>query len=549
MTDVATAGGKTTELDALVIGAGFAGLYQLHCLRERLGLKVRALEAGGGVGGTWYWNRYPGARCDSESHAYWFTFDQDLMKEWEWSERYPAQAEILRYLNFVTDRLDLRRDIQFDTRVVSAHYDGAANRWRVTTEDGETFVVTWLITAVGCLSTANVPKFPGLETFKGQWYHTGEWPHEKVDFTGMRVGVIGTGSSAIQAIPVIAEEAGHVTVFQRTPNFSIPSRNTIMADEYEADWKRNYEARRAASREMRTGVLNEMNDKSALAVSPEERQAEYEKRWKIGGTSFMVAFNDLIVNKESNDTAAEFVRSKIRQIVKDPKRAEILAPKNHPIGTKRICVDTRYYETYNRENVDLIDISGTPIEAITPKGVRVGGKEYEFDAIVFATGFDAMTGTLARIDIRGKGGEKLVDKWEAGPRTYLGLMSVGFPNMFFITGPGSPSVLSNMMVSIEQHVDWLSDCFAYLRTHQNDSIEPTRDAEDAWVEHVNKVAFKTLYPEANSWYMGANVKGKPRVFMPYIGGVPTYRRECAEIAAKGYEGFQLTGAAQAQAAD
>ena len=535
------------EVDLVIVGAGFAGMYLLHRARG-LGMSAIVFETGTDVGGTWYWNRYPGARCDVESMQYSYSFSDDLQREWKWPELFSAQPDILRYAGHVADRFDLRRDICFETRVTAATYHAGQRRWDVSTSRGDAVSARFCVMATGSLSAARLPDIQGIDSFRGKTYHTGAWPHEKVDLSGLRVGVVGTGSSAIQAVPVIAEKAKHVTVFQRTPNFSIPSRNRVMTDDYEADWKGNYETRRAAARQTRNGVLNELNDKSAIAVPLEQRQAEYERRWRMGGTSFMAAFNDLVLNQASNDTAAEFVRSKIREIVKDQNTAELLAPKNHPIGTKRICVDTRYYETFNRDNAKLVDISAAPIEAITPQGLRTGGQDYEFDVIVFATGFDAMTGTLAKIDIRGKDGAALVEKWEAGPRTYLGLMSEGFPNMFFITGPGSPSVLSNMIVSIEQHVEWLSDCFAYLRSHQRDSIEPTRAAEDAWVEHVNEAAFKTLYPAANSWYMGANVPGKPRVFMPYIGGVATYRRECAEIAENGYTGFALTTAATPSAA-
>ncbi|HEY4172262.1 MAG TPA: NAD(P)/FAD-dependent oxidoreductase, partial [Rhodopila sp.] len=439
----------------------------------------------------------------------------------------------------VADRFDLRRDMRFETRVNSAVFDEAARRWAVKTDRGDEVSARYCVMATGCLSAARRPDFPGIDSFKGKTYHTGHWPHEGVDFTGLRVGVIGTGSSAIQSIPVIAEQAAHVTVFQRTPNFSIPSRNRPMPDEYAQSWKDVYPTRRAEARLARTGVLAYPNDQSAVETPDAERLAIYEKRWESGGTTFMASFNDLIFNKASNDTAADFVRGKIRAMVDDPAKAELLAPTSHPIGTKRICVDTNYYLAYNRPNVDLVDVRNAPIEALTPDGLTVDGKEYAFDAIVFATGFDAMTGALTRMGIVGRGGETLADKWEAGPRTYLGLMTAGFPNMFMITGPGSPSVLSNMMVSIEQHVDWIADCLGHLTQHQNDVIEPTQQAEDAWVQHVNDVAYTTLYPSAASWYMGANIPGKPRVFMPYIGGVGAYRGKCDEIAANGYEGFQL----------
>jgi cyclohexanone monooxygenase len=441
----------------------------------------------------------------------------------------------------VATRFDLKRDIEFDTTVTAAHFDETARRWRLETEDGRRYSARFCVMATGCLSTARVPEFEGIERYRGETYHTGYWPHEGVDFAGKRVGVVGTGSSAIQAIPVIAEQAAHLTVFQRTPNYSIPSRNGPMTEAYERSWKEVYaERREEARRRTKNGVLAGLNDVSAMAVSDQERQRTYERRWEGGGTYFMAAFNDLATNQASNDTAAEFVREQIRQTVKDPEVAELLAPKDYPIGTKRICVDTAYFETFNRETVKLVDVRDKPIEEITETGLVAGGIAYDFDAIVFATGFDAMTGTLARIDIRGRADEALADKWQAGPRTHLGLMSHGFPNMFMITGPGSPSVLSNMMVSIEQHVDWTADAIAHLRDRGLETMEPTREAEDAWVVHNNEVAYRTLYPKAASWYMGANVPGKPRLFLPYIGGVDAYRQKCEEIAARGYEGFELT---------
>jgi cyclohexanone monooxygenase len=480
---------------------------------------------------------------------YSFSFLPELQQEWRWSERFASQPEILRYAGHVADRLDLRQDIRFGTRVTRAAYDEAAGLWAVETDGGDRYLARYCVMATGCLSTARLPEIEGLRSFAGATYHTGHWPHGGVDFSGKRVAVIGTGSSAIQAIPVIARQAAHVTVFQRTSNFSIPSRNAPMDDDYESWWKSDYEAHRAKARMMRTGILYGLNDKSALEVTPEEREAEYEARWARGGTAFMGAFSDLITNREANDTASEFVRRKIRGLVKDPKVAELLAPKGYPIGTKRICVDTEYFETFNRPNVTLVDVREAPIEAITPRGVRTASAEYDCDALVFATGFDAMTGALTCIDIRGRGDLGLAEKWAEGPRTYLGLMTAGFPNLFMITGPGSPSVLSNMIVSIEQHVDWLSDCLAHLRTRGLTTIEAVPEAEEAWVAHVNEVADRTLYPQAASWYMGANVPDKPRVFMPYIGGVGVYREKCAEIAAKGYEGFRLSAGAMPAAAE
>ncbi len=537
---------QAAEVDVAIVGAGFAGMYLLHRLRG-LGISAQIYEAATGVGGTWYWNRYPGARCDVESMQYSFSFSNELQQEWHWSERFAAQPEILAYANHIADRFDLRRDIRFETRVTAAHYDDKTRRWHVTTDRGDTLSAQHCVMATGCLSTARLPDIPGRESFTGPTYHTGYWPHEGVDFTGKRVGVIGTGSSAIQAIPVMAAHAAEMTVFQRTPNYSIPSRNRPMTADYEDPWKSNYDVRRAKARTMRTGIIYDasdanygINDVSAMDVSPEERQRVYEQRWKVGGTSFMAAFNDLLTNQESNDTASEFVRSKIREIVKDPATAEILCPKDYPIGTKRICVDTDYFETYNRPSVTLVDLKATPIETITPTGVKTSDRTYEFDAIVFATGFDAMTGALANIDIEGRDGIKLVDKWTGGPQTYLGLMSAGLPNLFMITGPGSPSVLSNMIVSIEQHVDWVIDLIAHMRANGMETVEPSAQAEADWGQHVNEAGHRTLYVKAASWYMGANIPGKPRVFMPYIGGVGVYREECNAIAANGYEGFVLT---------
>ncbi len=539
--------------DVVIVGAGFGGMYLLHRLRA-LGMTARVFEAATGVGGTWYWNRYPGARCDVESMQYSFSFSKELQQEWSWSERFAAQPEILAYANHVADRFDLRRDIQLETRVTAATFDEGTQRWHVTTDRGDSVSAQYCVMATGCLSTARLPDIKGRDSFEGATYHTGYWPHDGVDLSGLRVAVIGTGSSAIQAIPVIAAQAGTLTVFQRTPNYSIPSRNCAMTPDYEGPWKAAYDARRAKARTMRTGIIYDatdsnygVNDVSAMDVSPHERERVYEQRWATGGTSFMAAFNDLITNQASNDTASDFVRSKIRAIVKDPATAEILCPKDYPIGTKRICVDTNYFEAYNRPNVKLIDLKATPITEITPKGVRTTAGEFEFDAIVYATGFDAMTGALTNVDIRGRDGIQLREKWHGGPQTYLGLMTAGLPNLFMITGPGSPSVLSNMIVSIEQHVDWTVDAIAYMRANGLATIEPTADAEIRWGQHVNEAGERTLYTKAASWYMGANIPGKPRVFMPYIGGVGVYRQECDAVAANGYEGFVLTARSDAHA--
>ncbi|MEO8158643.1 MAG: NAD(P)/FAD-dependent oxidoreductase [Betaproteobacteria bacterium] len=533
--------GPATALDALVIGAGFSGLYQLLCLRDRLGLSVKVLEAGDGVGGTWYWNRYPGARCDSESHAYCYTFSEQLMREWEWSERYPGPPEILRYLNHVADRFDLKRDILFNTRVNTAHYDETANRWRVTTGTGEEYTAQFLITAVGCLSSANVPAIPGLDTFAGHWYHTGQWPHEGVDFRGKRVGQIGTGSTGIQAAPVIAESAAHLTVFQRTANYSVPARNGPLTPEFRRYVKEHVAEIRNVTRASINGHPWLIEDRSALQTPPDERQALYEAAWETGGLRFRAAFRDLLVDKAANDTAAEFIRNKIRQIVKDPATAEKLANIDHPYAAKRPPIDTDYFETFNRDNVELIDVRADPIEAITPCGIRTRSAEFPLDIIVFATGFDGLTGSLLKMDIRGRGGLPLAKAWAAGPRNYLGLQVAGFPNLFMVTGPGSPSVLCNMPVAIEQHVEWISDCIAHLRERGLGRIEPKEEAVDSWVEEVNAAANATLLPHAkHSWYLGANIPGKPRVFMPYAGGMAHYRNICADVAARNYEGFTLS---------
>ncbi|MBK1657511.1 flavin-containing monooxygenase [Paracraurococcus ruber] len=532
---------RAGDLDAIVIGAGFAGMYQLHLLRDRLGLKVRVLEQGGGVGGTWYWNRYPGARCDSESHSYCYSFSEELYKEWEWTERYPEQPEILRYLNWVADRLDLKRDIRFDTRVTACTYDAAANLWRVTTEAGETLTATYLIAAVGCLSTANVPKIPGLEDFQGRWYHTGQWPHEGVDFSGSRVGQIGTGSTGIQAVPVIAEQAQHLTVFQRTANYSVPARNGPLSEEFKAWVRDNYADIRATMLETPNGHPFRILERSCWDVTDEERKRIYEAAWEKGGLQFRANFRDLLMDKAANDTAADFLKAKIREIVKDPETAAKLADIDHPYAAKRPPIDTNYFETYNRPNVSLVDVRSNPIERITPTGLRLrDGTEHPLDIIVFATGFDAMTGPLLRLNVTGRDGLALGDAWAEGPRTYLGLQVVGFPNFFTITGPGSPSVLCNMPICIEQHADWIADCIAHLRAKGIARMEPDPAAVERWVTHVNEAANATLLPQAgHSWYLGANVPGKPRVFMPYAGGMGRYRRLCAEVAEKGYEGFRL----------
>jgi cyclohexanone monooxygenase len=547
MSALPSVSGKASETyDVVVVGAGFAGMYMLHRLRGQ-GMTARVYEQGDGVGGTWYWNRYPGARCDVESMQYSYSFSEDLQQEWDWSERYAPQPEILKYANHVADRFNLRPDIQFNTRVECAEFNENANTWAVTTSDGKTVTAKYVVLATSCLSNAKMPDIKGLDGFKGKVYHTGHWPHETVDFTGQRVAVIGTGSSGIQSVPIIAEQASELTVFQRTANFSIPARNAVLTDAERQWFRQNYpEIRRFAREEARNGIYTEMPDRGALDDGDNERRTKYESRWSKGGLTFMSVYNNLALDKTANDTAADFVREKIAEIVRDPETAKLLQPNNHPIGSKRICIDTDYFATFNRPNVTLVDIKTDPIEEITANAVRAGGKDYEVDALVLATGFDAMTGSVAKIDIRGRYGQTLNQKWAEGPKTCLGLMSAGFPNLFIITGPGSPSVLSNMIVSIEQHVDWIADCVAYMRDHHLETMEANKDAEDKWVAHVNEVAYSTLYPQANSWYMGANVPGKPRIFMPYIGGVGPYRQICNDVAAKGYEGFVMQGAERKQ---
>jgi cation diffusion facilitator CzcD-associated flavoprotein CzcO len=535
---------ESRALDALVIGAGFAGLYQLHCLRDRLGLRVQVLEAGDGVGGTWYWNRYPGARCDSESHAYCYSFSKALRTEWQWSERYPGQAEIMRYLAHVADTLDLRRDIAFNERVVDAAYDDKANLWRVKTESGKSFVARLLIAAVGCLSTANVPKIKGLETFAGEWYHTGNWPHQPVDFTGKRVAQIGTGSTGIQSAPVIAETAEHLYVLQRTANYSVPARNVPLTPAMRKDLQDRDAEFLEIMRTNTNGHPFRISERRAFDVDADERLKLYEQSWERGGLQFRGVFGDMVTDKKANDTAAEFLRNKIRQIVKDPETARLLSDIDHPYGAKRPPIDTNYFETFNRKNVTLVDVRTDPIVEITPEGVRTKNATYPVDIIVLATGFDAMTGPLLRLNVRGKGGLALSDVWKDGPRNYLGLQVPGFPNLFTMTGPGSPSVLTNMPVAIEQHVEWITDCIDYMRRNGMDRIEATEQATSGWVKTVNDAANATLLPTVpHSWYLGANVPGKPKVFMPYAGGLARYRSICNDIASNGYRGFDLSRSA------
>lgn len=527
------------ELDAVVVGAGFAGLYMLYRLREK-GMSVKVFEAGGDIGGTWYWNRYPGARCDVESMDYSFSFDPDLEQEWEWTEKYASQPEILSYLRHVADRYDLREDVVLATRVTQAGFDDDTRRWTVRTDRGHVVSARYCVMATGCLSVPKFPEAPGLERFAGPWYHTALWPERPVDFSGQRLGVIGTGSSGIQSIPFLAEQARTLTVFQRTPNYVVPAFNEPLAPERVAEAKANYRTIREAARRSIFGVAVDPPTKSALEVSEEERRAVYQAGWDRGHVfTLPQVFTDLIFDEESNETAAEFIREQVRAKVDDPELARKLEPRGYPYATKRPCLDTGYYETYNREHVDLVDLREEELLEITEAGVRTSAREYEFDSLVIATGFDAITGALLNVDITGAGGVSLREKWRDGPRTYLGLMVSEFPNLFTITGPGSPGVFSNMIVSIEQHVEFVSDLIEYATNHNRTVVEADEVAEKEWTEHVRVVSDATLCPRADSFYLGANVVGKPRVFMPYVGGVAAYREKCEWVAGNDYDGFVL----------
>ena len=530
-------------MDLLIVGAGFAGLYMLYKARQN-GLKALVIEAGGGVGGTWYFNRYPGARVDIQSMEYSYSFCEELQQEWCWSERYAGQPELLRYANHVADRFALRDGIRLDTELKSAAFDEVAHRWNAvaTQHDGSVqhLSARFLVMASGPLSSPNWPAFKGLDAFKGKVYHTARWPDEAVDFTGQRVGIIGTGSSAIQLIPMLAQEARALTVFQRTAAYCVPARNGPIDVQYEANIKANYADFRTRNLRMHGGFSANLppNPVSALAVTAAAREADFEARWQIGGFALLGAYNDLLLNHDSNALAAEFVRKKIRGIVSDPVTARLLCP-TQTIGCKRLGVDSGYYETYNRANVTLADVSQHPIDTITPNGLTTQGTEHAFDALVLATGFDAITGTHTRLDLRGRGGLTIQDKWSAGPANYLGLMVQGFPNLFNIAGAGSTSAFTNVMRSIEHHVDWIADCIAHLNSNHLSTIEATKEAEALWTEHVNAAAARTVFLSCNSWYLGANIPGKTRMFMPLAGGFPSYVKRCANVARDGYAGFTL----------
>jgi cation diffusion facilitator CzcD-associated flavoprotein CzcO len=526
------------ELDAIVVGAGFAGLHALHHLRTA-GFHARVLEAGAGVGGVWFWNRYPGARCDVESADYSYSFSPELEQEWTWSERFASQPEIERYLNFVADTFDLHHYIDLNTRVSRVVYDDSTGRWLVTTAQGRQFVARYCIMATGMLSEFNRPSIDGSGDFAGEQYDTGRWPAEPVQLDGRRVAVIGTGSTGIQLITEIAPVVEHLVVFQRTPNFSLPGANRPLTTQDVDELKATYADRRRRARDSPTGNVIDPNPKSALEDDDAGRQREFESRWGNGAFSVLFSYTDLMVDPEANAALTEFMQSKIRERVTDAAVAADLVPTNHPAGSKRMCVDNGYYETFNRDNVTLVNIRRTPILQITEAGIRTTERDYDVDLIVYATGFDAMTGALSKIDIRGREGRRLSDAWEAGPDAYLGLMVAGFPNLFLVTGPGSPSVLSNVVHSAEQHVNWIGDCLEYMRVRGYNTIEASPAAQAEWVAHVRDVANSTLYVKADSWYLGSNIPGKPRTFMAYLAGTNTYRGICDDVAADDYRGFVL----------
>lgn len=532
---------KLKSYDALIVGAGFAGLYALYKLRA-LGLSVRVVEAGDDIGGTWYWNRYPGARCDVESMQYSYSFSDEIQQEWDWSELYAAQPEILRYINFIADRLDLRRDIDFNTRVAGLDYDEAHARWHVAFEDGGRVSARYCVMATGCLSVPKVADIAGLERFQGRLLKTSEWPDAAPDFSSDRVGLVGTGSSGIQTATTIAAQTKALTVFQRTPNFSVPARNRAIDEGYVSAWKNDYVDRRQRARTTRNYTLyNNPGQRSGLEVTDAQFDKVLEAKWEIGGIGFIYAFTDITRDRRVNEAVAKFVQRKIRETVDDPDAAQVLASQDYPIGAKRICVDTGYYEIFNQPQVSLVDIKRDPVAEVVEDGLMLeSGRHFALDTLILATGFDAMTGALNRIDIRGRGGALLAEEWRDGPQTYLGLMVAHYPNLFLVTGPGSPSVFSNMVPSIEEHVDWIAQTIEDLEHSDSTVIEAEADVQQAWVSEVNAVSEKTLMREANSWYLGANVAGKPQVFMPYVGGSATYGQILKDITADGMKGFSYS---------
>jgi cation diffusion facilitator CzcD-associated flavoprotein CzcO len=533
-------GAAAREYDVVVIGAGLAGIGMLRRLRDD-GFSAIVLEAGGGVGGTWYWNRYPGACCDSASEVYSYSFSDELLQTWSWKTRYPTQPQVLSYLEYVTERFDLKRHIEFNQRVVAATFDGDDHKWRVTTEAGQAFAAAYVLTAVGCLSEPFVPRFEGLADFAGEVYYTARWPQDEVNLKGKRVAVIGTGSSGIQIIPAIADDVAQLTVFQRTANYAIPARNHPLTAEDEAKIKANYAAIREEARWTPTGNLYRPDEASALAVDPEERRQRYQQDWDEGGFQLLFGgYYDLGSDEEANRTVADFVREKIAGVVKDPATREKLMPRDHPIGTKRPPLDEHYFEVFNRENVTLVDLKAEPVVRIAAHGILTSKTEYPLDVIIFATGFDAVTGALSKIDIGTSDGRKLKEVWAGGPRTYLGVATAGFPNLFMITGPQSPSVMGTVTISIEQHIEWIGDLLNYARGHDIDLIEATAQAQDAWVAHVQDLISGTLLAKYTSWYLGSNVPGKTRTILTYAGGVGTYRARADEVRDAGYEGFTLT---------
>lgn len=538
--------GGDDMLDVVIIGAGFAGVYGLHKLRGA-GYKVLAVEAGDDVGGCWYWNRYPGLRCDVDSLEYCYAFSEELQREWTWSERYAKQNEIHGYIRFVADRLDLRKDIRFDTRIVSATFDNDGSFWTLETESGDSLKARHCIMATGCLSVPKTPDIAGIDDFEGTLIHSVQWPEEKLELAGKNVAVIGTGSTGIQMIPLLAKEAGHLTVVQRTPAFCVPARNQAWNEARIEYWRENFRGLREIARSTRAGVLHDYGMLPSAAVRPEDRIADLERRWVKGGPNVLYGFNDLLVNEETNELVSEFLRGKIEAAVDDPEIAKKLMPYEYPVGAKRVCVGTDYYETYNRDNVSLVDLRSEKLQRIEKNGIRTDDAFYPVDVLILATGYDAMTGALLRIDIKTTAGKSLREEWAGGPGTYLGLGIAGFPNMFVVTGPGSPSVFSNMVLSVEHDMDWITDCLDYLRDKGAKTIEADPQAQDIWMDHVDEVASRTLVNKAASWYRGANVSGKPQKFMPYVGGVNTYQAKCREVAAHGYEGFLIDGVAQSQA--